>query len=704
MTMGTSISRRNFLTAAALGGAAASAAFMPITSHALANETEAAYSGDLPATWDYEADVVVVGTGSAGLSTAWFALDGGLSTICVEQMFEPGGASLQNAGQIAFGSTNVQKRLGYTTTPEQFKSWLKTVGTGGVPDELLDVYVYEGSNVIDWLESIGVEFGDPEHADEGLAVEDDALVYTKEDGSIDVELFDRNAINSLGVEFHPKYIDGWQGSPEPICHMARFSEWTDQLRDFYNDGLTTKTSSMDAHHGGTAYMVPILNGVTEMGGTILLDTRAVKGYKDETGRVCGIMCEAKDGLINIKANRAVVIAGGNWLTDKNLAETYAGHLYDCGLQALSVADGGVAAKIGLDMGGHMANTDSYWLCTESSFFVCSFLTSRITPISKSILVDGNGARFIAEDLYSPIWVYEMATRRQIDNPARQQYYLIMNDEYYQKHIDYLNQRVIEGYAGTYQQMPNGEVSEEIENEADYSTMTHADTIEELAEKLDLPFLPTQVRIYNESVEAGTDLQWGRFPENLVSFDNAKGPVHAAELVTSYVGGYSSGGLDVNVHGQVLDHDMQPIPGLYAAGRSGRSFAEGTHHPSTGMSCAMGMLTGRNIGMYLAVGEPADEAAGAVSDTTYADGVYEAAGTGIHGDVPVAVTVEGGRISSVTVGENSETQGIGSNAIEQLPDAIVAANGIDGVDGVSGATVTSGAIFTAVKDCLEQAGA
>ena len=65
-------------------------------------------------------------------------------------------------------------------------------------------------------------------------------------------------------------------------------------------------------------------------------------------------------------------------------------------------------------------------------------------------------------------------------------------------------------------------------------------------------------------------------------------------------------------------------------------------------------------------------------------------------------VKDGKVSEVTVGDNSETQGIGSNAIEQLPELIVEANGTEGVDGVSGATITSNAIFTAVEEALEQA--
>ena len=88
--------------------------------------------------------------------------------------------------------------------------------------------------------------------------------------------------------------------------------------------------------------------------------------------------------------------------------------------------------------------------------------------------------------------------------------------------------------------------------------------------------------------------------------------------------------------------------------------------------------------------------------TLKDGEYKASSKGIGGDVPVTVTIKDGKIAKVEVGENSETEGIGSKAIEQLPDAIVKANGTEGVDAVSGASVTSKAIFTAVEDCLNQA--
>lgn len=83
---------------------------------------------------------------------------------------------------------------------------------------------------------------------------------------------------------------------------------------------------------------------------------------------------------------------------------------------------------------------------------------------------------------------------------------------------------------------------------------------------------------------------------------------------------------------------------------------------------------------------------------YTDGTYTASAYGMNGEVPVTVVVENGAIASVAVGDNSETEGIGSLAIGQLPAAIVEAQDPD-VDTVSGATITSNAIIKAVKIAL-----
>ena len=78
------------------------------------------------------------------------------------------------------------------------------------------------------------------------------------------------------------------------------------------------------------------------------------------------------------------------------------------------------------------------------------------------------------------------------------------------------------------------------------------------------------------------------------------------------------------------------------------------------------------------------------------------GQGIDGDVVVEVTADENTIYDVQVVEENETVGIGSVAVEQLPQEIVDSNSIL-VDSVAGATVTSTAIMDAVRSALEEAG-
>lgn len=93
---------------------------------------------------------------------------------------------------------------------------------------------------------------------------------------------------------------------------------------------------------------------------------------------------------------------------------------------------------------------------------------------------------------------------------------------------------------------------------------------------------------------------------------------------------------------------------------------------------------------------------ALADAMPADGVYEGSANGMGGAVKVTVTVSGGKITAVEVGEHNETAGISDPAIEQMPAKIVEAQSAD-VDAVAGATVTSEAIKEAVKAALSGEG-
>ena len=67
--------------------------------------------------------------------------------------------------------------------------------------------------------------------------------------------------------------------------------------------------------------------------------------------------------------------------------------------------------------------------------------------------------------------------------------------------------------------------------------------------------------------------------------------------------------------------------------------------------------------------------------------YTSVQQGFGGEVSVSVTIEGGKMTDVTVVGEKETIGVGSIAIEKLPGAMVDAQSVL-VDGVTSATVTS----------------
>lgn len=85
------------------------------------------------------------------------------------------------------------------------------------------------------------------------------------------------------------------------------------------------------------------------------------------------------------------------------------------------------------------------------------------------------------------------------------------------------------------------------------------------------------------------------------------------------------------------------------------------------------------------------------------GSFTGTAAGYHGDLAVTTEVdENGKITGITVGENSETKDIGTVAIEKIPQRIIEAQSLD-VDVVSGATLTSKGIINAVANSLEVAG-
>ena len=94
------------------------------------------------------------------------------------------------------------------------------------------------------------------------------------------------------------------------------------------------------------------------------------------------------------------------------------------------------------------------------------------------------------------------------------------------------------------------------------------------------------------------------------------------------------------------------------------------------------------------------ACGSKEADKFTAGTYTATGKGFGGDVVVTLTVDSSKITAVEIVGDSETAGIGSKALEEMPDQILTAQSAE-VDGVSGATYTSTAVKEATQSALDQ---
>lgn len=91
-----------------------------------------------------------------------------------------------------------------------------------------------------------------------------------------------------------------------------------------------------------------------------------------------------------------------------------------------------------------------------------------------------------------------------------------------------------------------------------------------------------------------------------------------------------------------------------------------------------------------------------ADEVYTDGTYTGSGKGYGGKTSVQVTVSGGKVSSVEVTENHDTEAFFRRA-SSLCSAIVENNGVLGLDSVSGATYSSRGILVGAAKALIRAG-
>lgn len=104
-------------------------------------------------------DVVIIGSGCAGMAAAIEAKKAGASPVILEKMSRPSGNTIFSGGIINATNTYVQKQQGVKDTLEDFYKDMMKVSLNRGDEELTRMYVEKSGEQIQWLTDVcGVKF------------------------------------------------------------------------------------------------------------------------------------------------------------------------------------------------------------------------------------------------------------------------------------------------------------------------------------------------------------------------------------------------------------------------------------------------------------------------------------------------------------------------------------------------------------------
>lgn len=646
---------------------ATTAAGTEATTKAASEETEAETSAEAQESQDTdqsfdqvkEADVVIVGAGGAGLSAAIAAADEGAeSVIVVEKLGKTGGSLNFTSGSMSGAETIIQQLDGIEDTKESYIEDILSNGAQLGNRELIEIYVDEDVDAIQWL------------WDHGLS----EYTFSEQNGLKSV-FAPEHQLYSVQRTYKPKAMD-------PSNYKSAVHEILDKELAGY-DNIT----------------VDYYTEITQLEGNDKGQVLTATGYNSDTKEtVC------------YKAKKGIIMATGGYSGNPKMMGEYALHGDQYLVGGADSADG-KGIRIMQEVGADVDEEKLSYIPTFPMGLEFSPGKGAIGDVytwkAGGIYVNQEGKRFINETL-SEVVPRETALEEQTGAVQ----YNIFTD------------KIIEDLKAN-----NGafmwDYYYEPEQGIGHKLIQSADSLEELAEIIGVPAdaLVKTVEEYNAAVEAGGTDELGRdFSGTPTAYSLAvnkiEGDKYYAVPIKALVV-MTLGGVTINNDMQVVDESGNAIPGLYAAGEVTGGIWGKFVSGGTGVMgpVVFGRIAGRNVvNMDLAEGQPVKEASFVLKEELFEkeqkatesydmsgiqDGTYEATVDGQSGPMTVQVVVADGKLSEVTVVSNQETEGIAGPALEKVPAAMVEANSPD-VDGVTGATLTSGRIQEAVKNCLDQA--
>lgn len=539
---------------------------------------------------DYEYDFVVVGSGT-GLLAALTAKEEGLNVLVIEKDEYVGGNTGLSGGGFWIPGNNILKEAGRVDTYERAYEYIENAVDGAESPERWETHLKNGAAAVDVLRR---------NTELGWVPQDEYADYFPElpggsaaGRSVEPAPFDLNKLGDDRKRLRPPAIKA--PLPMPVTGksframnlIARKPAGIFQGAKQAALGIGGLAIGKDLAAGGGALSAGLYKGVVDKGIPVWFETE-LTGLLTEGNRVVGITAK-KDGRdIQIAARRGVLLSTGGFERNQEWRQKYQSDTitgeYSFG------APGNVGEGIAIAQRDAGAGTkfmeEAWWFPAMPLPAGPSFMLSE-RSLPNQFMVNGDGERFMNEAM-------NYMTAGQIMLKQPEPFWMIMDQKF-------KNRYLVGGSIMPMQAFPK--------EWYDSGVVIKAQSIEELARKLNMPNLPDTSKRFNLLAANGRDDDFGRgdsmydryYGDPTITPNPCLGtvdraPFYALKMVAGDLG--TCGGIAADGKARALREDGSVIEGLYAIGNvASNSF--GRVYPGPGATIGQGITFGYTAARHAA---------------------------------------------------------------------------------------------------------
>ncbi|GAB2516425.1 3-oxosteroid 1-dehydrogenase [Nocardia heshunensis] len=515
-------------------------------------------------------DLIVVGSGAAGMAAALTAAHHGLSAVIVEKAQHWGGSTARSGGGVWIPGNSVLRREAPTDDLEAARTYLKGIIGPGVDSALIDTYLDRGPEVFDFL---------AEHSPLRMRwVPGYSDYYPEAPGgrahgrSIEPVPYNANGLGAELAALEPDYV---RAPRNVVITQAEFRHLNLGLRTVRGPlaalGIAGRWLAATVLRRrvlvrGQALSAMLRAGLQSANVPLWLETPLVE-LCTEDGRVTGVVVQRDGREQVIAARRGVVIAAGGFEHNEVMRKQYQREPIGTAWTVGARANTGDGIRAGRTAGGAVEFMDDAWWGPSIPLPRTSWFCLAERNLPGSMVVNDRGERFMNECLPYVEAVHSMygGVHGQGAGPGENLPAWLIFDQRYRNRYQFAGIAPRQALPGRW---------------FESGALTKADSLPELAEKLGLPVekLTATVTRFNEFAHDGKDPDFSRGDS---AYDNyygdprnhpnpnlgalETGPFYAAKMVPGDLG--TKGGLTTDVDARVLRTDGSVIEGLYAAGNS-----------------------------------------------------------------------------------------------------------------------------------------